>query len=44
MLNIFGCPEGCLDTIGYVDFSENVIKMGFHGIRTDAKLVSNLVI
>ena len=41
---MLGCPEGCLDTIGYVDFSKNVIKMSFYGIRTDAKLVRNLVI
>ena len=43
-LQILGGPQGCLDAIGNVDFLEDVIQVGFHRVRTDAKLVGNFLI
>ncbi len=44
MLQIFGGPEGCLDSIGNVDFFKCSIKMGFYRIGSDAKFIRDFII
>ena len=43
-LKVCGGPEGCLDTIWDVNFLENSIKVGLHGMWTDTQFISDLVI
>jgi len=43
-LQIAGGPEGCLDSIGNVDFFKDVVQMVFHRMRTDTKFVRNIII
>jgi hypothetical protein len=43
-LQILGGPEGCLDTIGNVDFLENFIKMSLYRMRTDEQSPGDFLI
>ena len=41
---MLGRPQCCLEAVGNVDLSENVIQVGLHRMRTDVKSLSNLII
>ena len=43
-LQVVFCPENGLDPVLDVDFLEDVVQVGFDGVRADAKMVGNGII
>ena len=43
-LQIFCRPQRCLEPVGNIYFTVNIINMGLDGVRTDSKTNGNLIV